>query len=244
MVEALQRAGQALLFLQYQARVNPGSSEFQWPAPRYLLAAQDGLDGALYPTASDATDEYDRAFLKHLVHRTERAMTEASVADAHALGLAREDWVGLRAHQSVNESLLERYVKVLSVPQQGVIVGAPVPDPMRIHHYFPLDDGPVHPLLGACQTITLRDEGVAISQGTTGLTTWEASYRLGSHLVQEQHAWARPHERILELGSGAGFLGMLCARLLHADSTLALTDLEGKVLDRLHETARISTSSR
>lgn len=45
--------------------------------------------------------------------------------------------------------------------------------------------------------------------------------------------------RILELGSGAGFLGILCARLAY-DADIYLTDLEGSVLDRLRETVELN----
>lgn len=48
--------------------------------------------------------------------------------------------------------------------------------------------------------------------------------------------------RILELGSGAGFLGMLCTRLARHRAAVHLTDLEGSVLDRLSETASLSKS--
>lgn len=45
--------------------------------------------------------------------------------------------------------------------------------------------------------------------------------------------------RILELGSGAGFLGILCARLAQ-NTDIYLTDLEGSVLDRLRETVELN----
>ena len=77
--------------------------------------------------------------------------------------------------------------------------------------------------------------------------TWEASLRLAAHVVASPHVWQKSDACILELGSGAGFLGLVCARLFdtlpHTDAKLYLTDLEGQVLDRLRETAQLSTST-
>lgn len=97
--------------------------------------------------------------------------------------------------------------------------------------------------LGRTRHITLREEGAGVVGGTTGLKTWEASLRLGSHLVREQSAYLWRGTRVLELGSGAGLLAVLCAQMLSghggASSVLA-TDLGGSVMERLHYTQRLS----
>lgn len=244
MVEAAQGASR-LLRLAYHARLPPHSPRFPWPGRRGLLAAQDHLDHALFSDSEEnkATEEYDRAFLKHLVTRTEHAISEATNEDEVALGIPREDW-------AVNETLLERYIELVSLPAPDAsqsdrrLVGAPVPRAIHLRHFFPTKHGPRDPVLGVCDSVVVREEGVAISQGTTGLKTWEASYRLGAYIVQEQNQWQSDNTRVLELGSGSGFLGMVCARLLQgSQAELYLTDLEGSVLDRLHETARLSTCS-
>jgi len=55
-----------------------------------------------------------------------------------------------------------------------------------------------------------------------------------------------PQARILELGSGTGFLGLVCSRLFRfcsdprTDFSLVLTDVEGQVLNRLQETVNLS----
>lgn len=236
------QGAQRRLKLAYNARLPPNSRRFPWPERASLIAAQDGLYQVLFADIKgvEASEEYDRSFLKHLVARSENAISEASDEDEAAVGVSRQDW-------TVNEDILERYVDLVSLPAtntpaaEGCLVGAPVPPAIYLRHYFPLQNGPIDPLLGPSGSVVVREEGVAISQGTTGLKTWEASYRLAAHLVQEQNHWRSDHDRILELGSGAGLLGMLCAQLVqNTRAQLYLTDLEGNVMDRLHETASLS----
>lgn len=116
-MEAARRSAQQQLCLAYNARLVPNSPLFPWPDARRLLAAQEGLDEALFGDVqgAEATEEYDRAFLKHLVARTERAISNASESDEAYLGVPRQDW-------AVNEALLERYVELVSLPQNVTYV--------------------------------------------------------------------------------------------------------------------------
>ncbi|WFC93407.1 hypothetical protein MBRA1_000027 [Malassezia brasiliensis] len=238
-----QRKAQRSLQVAYEARLPPNARRFPWPDRVGLITAQEGLDEVLFSEAKAfrANDEYERAFLKHLVARTEHAISDATPDEEHAIPMPRQDW-------SVNEGILERYVELVSLPttedtNEG-LVGAPVPQPMYSRHFFPCADGDVDPVLGPSASVTLREEGVAISQGTTGLKTWEASYRLAAYLVAEQASWRSQAQSVVELGSGAGFLGMVCARILRGtDSRVLLTDIAGNVLERLQETAHLSMST-
>lgn len=236
-----QREAQRTLRVAYEARLPPNARRFPWPDRVGLITAQEGLDKVLFDQARifRANDEYERAFLKHLVTRTEHAISDATPDEERAIPIPRQDW-------AVNEGILERYVELVSLPTAedapGGLVGAPVPQPMYLRHFFPCDDGEDDPVLGPSASITLHEEGVAISQGTTGLKTWEASYRLAAYLVAEQTSWRSQAQSVVELGSGAGFLGMVCAHLLRGTSSrILLTDIAGNVLERLQETAHLST---
>lgn len=229
----------ASLYLQYAARIPPFSPRFQWPCHRDLLASQSTLDAILFEHSppGESTDEYDRSFLKHLVKHIDTAIEHGTDEDAAWLNIAKQDW-------AVDDALLERYVALVSMPDSTAILGAPAPKPILSRHYFPLPTTaqPPHPLLGPCGSVVFREEGMAISQGTTGLKTWEASLRLAAYLVSTGLLSGETDARILELGSGAGFLGLVCAQLISCLShgSLYLTDLEGQVLDRLRETASLS----
>lgn len=83
----------------------------------------------------------------------------------------------------------------------------------------------------------IEESGSFVSGGTTGLQTWEASLRLGEHLLAEASELLSPSSRVLELGSGVGFLAALCAKILPADgSRVTATDVASSVLERLQET--------
>ena len=237
------RKAQGQLYIQYQARLSPRSSLFQWPENLDLLAAQVGLDTVLFngKETYPSNDEYDRVFLKQLVKRIEQAIEACTDDQAASLNTEKQDL-------TVDDAILERYMRLVSMPETPSIMGTRVPSPLYVHHYFPISTAKNHhDILGPCESVTFRQEGTAISQGTTGLTTWEASLRLAAHVVASPHVWQKSDACILELGSGAGFLGLVCARLFdtlpHTDAKLYLTDLEGQVLDRLRETAQLSTST-
>ncbi|KAI1653841.1 putative methyltransferase-domain-containing protein [Daldinia decipiens] len=69
------------------------------------------------------------------------------------------------------------------------------------------------------QITLLESRNLISASGTTGLRTWEASLHLGQFLC------ANPSlirgKRVLELGSGTGYLSVLCARFLTSTLTIA-----------------------
>ncbi|KAI9208153.1 putative methyltransferase-domain-containing protein [Polychytrium aggregatum] len=79
--------------------------------------------------------------------------------------------------------------------------------------------------------ITLREELAAISQGTTGLRTWEAALRFTEVMI------SRPdiiRDRcVLELGAGMGLVGLAGAML--GARSVWMTDVNEQVLRRLSE---------
>ncbi|KAH8276545.1 hypothetical protein KR044_011266 [Drosophila immigrans] len=55
--------------------------------------------------------------------------------------------------------------------------------------------------------ITLRESSSFVSEGTTGLCTWEAALALADYLLQHSELVRGKH--VVELGAGAGLLGIL-----------------------------------
>lgn len=69
-------------------------------------------------------------------------------------------------------------------------------------------------------TITLHEaRNILAAAGTTGLRTWEAGLHLGNYLCKNPDLIHG--KSILELGSGTGYLSILCAKYLKAGHVLA-----------------------
>ncbi|XP_016998270.2 protein-lysine N-methyltransferase EEF2KMT [Drosophila takahashii] len=64
-----------------------------------------------------------------------------------------------------------------------------------------------HYLIEPGAHITLRESRSFVAEGTTGLCTWEAALALGDYLLQHRDLVAG--RNIVELGAGAGLLGVL-----------------------------------
>ncbi|KAJ3116397.1 hypothetical protein HDU96_009755 [Phlyctochytrium bullatum] len=84
--------------------------------------------------------------------------------------------------------------------------------------------------------ITLKEDKTSISNGTTGLRTWQAAY--GMYLFLKENTHRISGKRLVELGSGPGFTGLCCMAL--GASSIVLTDRNPQVLDRLAENVRIN----
>ncbi|TFK56772.1 hypothetical protein OE88DRAFT_1619304 [Heliocybe sulcata] len=88
--------------------------------------------------------------------------------------------------------------------------------------------------LASLSKLTLLESRAFIERGTTGLRTWPASLALAEYLVLHPDIVA--NRRVLELGSGAGFLGIVIGsiQVLHGSrrASLHLTDVHEEVLSR------------
>lgn len=83
------------------------------------------------------------------------------------------------------------------------------------------------------KNITLLEKRALLAAGgTTGLRTWEAALHLGHYLCTNPSLIAG--KRVLELGTGTGFLSVLCARYLSATHVLA-SDGSDDVISNLPE---------
>ncbi|KAF9486327.1 hypothetical protein BDN70DRAFT_902486 [Pholiota conissans] len=94
-------------------------------------------------------------------------------------------------------------------------------------------------------TATLLESRTMIESGTTGLRTWLASFVLAQHLILNPDLVAS--KRVLELGSGIGFLGIIIASLQQLQETstspspsLWLTDVNDEVLARCRDNMNLS----
>ncbi|KAK7465563.1 hypothetical protein VKT23_005536 [Stygiomarasmius scandens] len=94
------------------------------------------------------------------------------------------------------------------------------------------------------QTTTLHESRTLIESGTTGLRTWPASHTMGQYLID--HPELVQNARILELGSGIGFLGIIAATLQQLSSKeknenqcIWLTDVNEDVLSQCHHNVQL-----
>ncbi|KAK0629449.1 putative methyltransferase-domain-containing protein [Bombardia bombarda] len=69
------------------------------------------------------------------------------------------------------------------------------------------------------QITLLESRSLISASGTTGLRTWEASLHLGQYLCANPSLVM--NKRVLELGAGTGYLGILCAKYLGSDHVIA-----------------------
>lgn len=240
------RHARRILLIQYEARIPPRS--FVWPSHSVLIRIQGHLDHDLFQKCKfEVTSRYRTLFLRELCARLEAAVE----AECEVL---RSQGVDEIEYPEVDAALLERYIEVMASGSSGFTVAGPssAPDTEFTTHYWPrvvgspVDDSAQTDadLLSAYAKVTIREEGSAISKGTTGLRTWEAGLRLACHLVSEPSLVTTAGTRILELGSGAGFVGTVCATQQamssNADLRTYLTDMPGQVVARTRDTLHVN----
>ena len=97
---------------------------------------------------------------------------------------------------------------------------------------------PAHPVSSShhsedepCITL-LENRSLIAASGTTGLRTWDAALHLGQYLCQNNTVVKG--KRILELGTGTGYLSILCANHLGAEHVIA-SDGSEDVINNLPE---------
>lgn len=78
------------------------------------------------------------------------------------------------------------------------------------------------------QWATLKERKQIISEGTTGLSTWDGALALCEWTVQNRETFAA--KRVLELGCGTGLVGIVTA-MTTAAAAVTLTDFDPTVLE-------------
>ncbi|KAM0811700.1 putative Methyltransferase-domain-containing protein [Seiridium cardinale] len=92
--------------------------------------------------------------------------------------------------------------------------------------------------LNTWHPVTLHESRSLISGSThTGHRTWEGALHLASYLLGNPSLVS--NKRVLELGAGTGFLGILCRKHLDARQVTA-TDGDEKVVDEMRENLELN----
>ncbi|KAI8588461.1 putative methyltransferase-domain-containing protein [Geranomyces variabilis] len=197
------------------------------------------------------------AFPVPLTHKTQQrilALTHASPLSARYPPSAAYSRAFLKAlltaaqhdDEAECEDLLLAYVDALSSASSNDELNfnpyAHVTSSAATYVSYPLC-GVAGASIGIGEWITLREATAKISQGTTGLVTWEAALRFAEYLNGCGTAALYPRldircKRVLELGSGPGLLGIVAARL--GAAYVCLTDFDARVLSTLEENVAIN----
>ncbi|KAF8913238.1 putative methyltransferase-domain-containing protein [Gymnopilus junonius] len=153
----------------------------------------------------------------------------------------------------IDSRIYDYYLGLDSTPERqqsfsGFNLQAP-PSQSYITHFWSTD-GPLSRTqvdFPSNQSTTLMESRTTIESGTTGLRTWLASFVLSQYLIF--HPELISSKRILELGSGIGFLGIIVASLQQLNKTsqqssstgsLWLTDVNVEVLSRCRDNVQLT----
>lgn len=90
------------------------------------------------------------------------------------------------------------------------------------------------------KVITLKESNSLISDGTTGLRTWQASLALSEWIIQNKNVF--DNKNILELGSGVGLTGLVLKKVCSVNN-IYLTDCHESVLNTLVENIKLNLLS-
>ncbi|XP_033921741.1 protein-lysine N-methyltransferase EEF2KMT isoform X1 [Melopsittacus undulatus] len=89
-----------------------------------------------------------------------------------------------------------------------------------------------HYLLPTGECVTLSESVAVISEGTTGLVTWEAALHLAEWALQNPSGFR--NRTVLELGSGIGFTGIAICKTCNP-KTYIFSDYHHRVLQQLKQ---------
>ncbi|KAL5495056.1 hypothetical protein ACEPAI_518 [Sanghuangporus weigelae] len=159
--------------------------------------------------------------------------------------------------EEVQEEIYSRYLALLDHSPTEVISVVQAPPPSYVTYIWrdtPTGSAGAKPELSIekCRKCTLFEARTIIESGTTGLRTWIASFVLADYLICHRKGVLKS-SRILELGSGIGFLGIILAQLQleniensshinsesRAQPCICLTDLDEQVLRRCENNVKL-----
>ncbi|KAJ7070563.1 putative methyltransferase-domain-containing protein [Mycena amicta] len=130
----------------------------------------------------------------------------------------------------IDSRIYEHYLVLLNTDTSG-----PPSQSYITHFWNPFADASI-----SYQKTTLLESRTMIEAGTTGMRTWLASLVLAQYLILNPALVQQ--KRILELGSGIGFLGAIVSslQLLHGSpGALWLSDVDETVLSRCQHNIRL-----
>ncbi|TAQ90854.1 hypothetical protein B7494_g797 [Chlorociboria aeruginascens] len=195
--------------------------ELDYPDGEHLRneVFQEAINARLFE--EDALDHppphrYQLRVLKELSARIERSIV---------------DW----EEQGISDNLIAHFSNLLisPIPSEATSTQQPSFVTYTLSSYpstlvqSPLSTSPATSQLSP-PTLTLHESrNLLAAAGTTGLRTWEAALHFSTYLVT--HPSLIQGQNVLELGSGTGFLSILCAKYLSASHVLC-TDGSPSVL--------------
>lgn len=91
------------------------------------------------------------------------------------------------------------------------------------------------------QHIALRESNRELKYGTTGLFSWPAADAVVRNMNKLRWPVLFQGKKVVEIGSGVGFLGIACLALCHPKMYL-FTDHSEEVLNILHENVKTNTT--
>ncbi|TFK86583.1 hypothetical protein K466DRAFT_492516 [Polyporus arcularius HHB13444] len=142
----------------------------------------------------------------------------------------------LACYDELDEQIYAHHVELMQSTSSYVKnVGCARPQASYITYLWPTSRATERPVYPGYASATLLESRTTIEAGTTGFRTWSASLVLAQYILQ--HPGLIAGRRVLELGCGVGFLGVVAAsvQLEGRDSesaSLWLTDVNEPVLQR------------
>lgn len=107
---------------------------------------------------------------------------------------------------------------------------------------IPLENTFKHYIYKNC-AITLRESKSFVSEGTTGLCTWQASIALANWFLQPRNLELVEGKTVLELGAGTGLCGLSLVKF-GSPAKVILTDGSYPVVENLKLNAEINFENR
>ncbi|KAK0505763.1 hypothetical protein EDD18DRAFT_5009 [Armillaria luteobubalina] len=234
---------QLLTVLQQYAAIVP-ASRIQFPHSISKETLHDFLLQSIildpHFSKYSPSKQYQKSFWKYVVQHLELVCSRVQVS-------ARQKSIyGIMKDVEIDTRILSILTETsTSTPLRGISVPAP-PSPSYITYYWRLDV-PAHGNKTSAPIeyfrTTLLESGTMIESGTTGFRTWLASLHLANYIISHPD-WVRD-ARVLELGSGIGFLGMIIGsvQMLAGSPTnlpqggtlrpiLHMTDVDSEVIAR------------
>ncbi|KAJ7757469.1 hypothetical protein B0H16DRAFT_665219 [Mycena metata] len=176
--------------------------------------------------------QYQKSFWKWVIPHLEKKVQTEGDSEAE---------VDSRIYELYSQELLTSSSTPSLRPGNAELTAQSPPAESYITHFW-RPGGSTSVDIGEWQTTTLLESRTLIESGTTGLRTWLASLILAQYLILNPALVHR--KRILELGSGVGFLGSVVASLQllagHEDAgTLVMSDINDSVLTRCRDNVQL-----
>ncbi|XP_065200765.1 putative protein N-methyltransferase FAM86B2 isoform X2 [Planococcus citri] len=122
-------------------------------------------------------------------------------------------------NEDVDEKVYHYYLKLLEQPESET-------------HY-------IHYMISEDQFITVLQNTSTISDGTTGLSVWQAGKMLADYCLKNIHSFEK--QNVLELGCGVGLTG-LAVIFACKPSSYCFTDIHEKVLNYLESNIKLNVA--